>query len=155
MKEGLKREKEIISEYVSLQKHKGKDVEVAPCGLIVSGTHGFLAASPDGIITDHSGTPSGGLIEVKLIFVDNNETLIDCAMRKHIVVFDKTSPLGMDINKRHKYYYQVQQQMFASKKQWTVFSSRVQLSCQTNLSSLTMTYWQSKSHLMLNFGHQC
>ena len=34
MKEGLRREKEIISEYISLQKQKGKDLQVVPSGLI-------------------------------------------------------------------------------------------------------------------------
>ena len=50
-------------------------------------------------------------MEVKLIFLDCNETLLDCAKRKHIVVLNKESPLGIAINKQHKYYYQVQQQM--------------------------------------------
>ena len=36
MKEGLRREKEIINEYISLQKQKGKDIQVVPSGLIVS-----------------------------------------------------------------------------------------------------------------------
>lgn len=58
MKEGLRREKEIINEYISLQKQKGKDIEVVPSGLIVSATHQFLAASPDGIVTDPSEIPS-------------------------------------------------------------------------------------------------
>ena len=121
MKEGLRREKEIINEYISLQKQKGKDIQVVPSGLVVSATHGFLAASPDGIVTDPSEIPSEGLVEVKLIFLDCNETLLDCAKRKHIVVLDKESPLGIAINKQHKYYYQVQQQMFTSNKEWTVF----------------------------------
>ena len=51
MKEGSRREKEIISEYISLQKQRGKGIQVVPSGLIVSATHGFLAASPDGITT--------------------------------------------------------------------------------------------------------
>ena len=131
MKEGLRREKQIINEYISLQKQKGKDIQVVPSGLIVSATHGFLAASPDEIVTDPSEIPSEGLVEVKLIFLDCNETLLDCAKRKRIVVLNEESPLGITINKQHKYYYQVQQQMFTSNKEWTVFLI----------------------HLMLNFGH--
>lgn len=34
---------------------------------------------------------------------------------------NKESPLGIAINKQYKYYYQVQQQMFTSNKEWTVF----------------------------------
>ena len=121
MKEGLRREKEIINEYISLQKQKGKDIQVVRSGLIVSATHGFLVASPDGIVTDPSEIPSEGLVEVKLIFLDCNETLLDCAKRKRIVVLNKESPLGIAINRQHKYYYQVQQQMFTSNKECTVF----------------------------------
>ena len=88
--------------------------------MIVSATHGFLAASPDGIVTDPSEIPSEGLVEVKLIFLDCNETLLDCAKRKRIVVLNKASPLGKASNKQHKHYYQVQHQMFASNKEWTV-----------------------------------
>lgn len=68
-KEDLRREKKIIDKYTSLQKQKGKE-EVVPSGLMVSATHGFLGASPDGIVTDHSENPSEGLVEVKLIFLD-------------------------------------------------------------------------------------
>ena len=60
-------------------------------------------------------------MEVKLIFLDCNETLLDCAKRKRIVVLNKESPLGIAINRQHKYYYQVQQQMFTSNKECTVF----------------------------------
>ena len=42
MKEGLRREKQIINEYISLQKQKGKDIQVVPSGLIVSAPMDFL-----------------------------------------------------------------------------------------------------------------
>ena len=58
---------------------------------------------------------------MKLIFLDCNETLLDCAKRKRIVVLKKASPLGIAINKQHKFYYQVQQQMFTCNKEWTAF----------------------------------
>ena len=47
--------------------------------------------------------------------------MLDCAKRKRIVVLDKENPLGIAINKQQKYDYQVQQQMFTSNKEGTVF----------------------------------
>lgn len=89
--------------------------------MIASATHGFLAVFPDGIVSDHFENSSECLVEVKLSFLDCNETLLDCAKRKRIVVLNKESPLEIFINKQHKYYYPVHQQMFASNKEWTLF----------------------------------
>ena len=49
----------------------------------ISKTHGFLGASPDGIITDQEeSTP--GVVEFKYIQVKPGETLTDVLLRQHI-----------------------------------------------------------------------
>jgi len=55
---------------------------------------------------------------VKYVQVIPNENLNDSLLRKRICV--KTDGL-LELNTKHKYYYQVQQQMFVAERKWTDF----------------------------------
>lgn len=119
MKEGLLREHSIIAEYIKTKKMAKQNVEVKPCGLFISKSHNFLAASPDGLVCDvDSPDPnSSGLVEAKLVFLEENETLCQALVRKRIFLPDPTDG-QLVINVKHKYHFQVQQQMFVAEKQW-------------------------------------
>ena len=53
MNEGLQKEGEIESLYIMAQQKSGhKNLSVEPCGLFISQTHEFLAATPDGLVSD-------------------------------------------------------------------------------------------------------
>ena len=74
-------------------------------------THGFLGGSPDGIVIDTKAVDTSGLIEMKYIQTQETETLNDALVRKRICVLENNS---IKINNKHQYYYQIQQQMFAT-----------------------------------------
>lgn len=61
MKQGLKDEKKIILEY-----ENKLDCKVSETGFVISQSHPFLGASPDGEV-------DGGLVEMKRIFTDGSE----------------------------------------------------------------------------------
>ena len=86
------------------QGHCGLKVE--NCGFFVAKNHGFLGASPDGLVTDPSIENPLGVIEVKNVTVKDSEELSLALVRKSICKKD-----GM-VNERHMYYYQIQQQLF-------------------------------------------
>lgn len=78
-----------------------------------------LAASPDGLVynADSTEPSSSGLIEIKLVFLKENETLHDGLIRKRIFLPGSTDG-QLVINQKHKYHYQVQQQLFVTQKSW-------------------------------------
>jgi hypothetical protein len=103
MKQGLEDEKQITTLYENKM-----GCRVNETGFIISKSHPFLGASPDGEV-------DGGLIEIKRIF-SNGLTLSDAACKRNIC---NTSKNGLVVNKNHKFYYQVQLQMFCAECEWT------------------------------------
>ena len=75
-----------------LAETKEKDLEVVPCGLIVSATHGFRATRPGGIVIGISVSFGRGETYF-LVFDCNRQTLPDCANRKHIFFFEQGKPI--------------------------------------------------------------
>ena len=89
MKEGLSREGAVIAEYIKSRKLNNQNVLVKPCGLF----------------------------EINLVFLKENETLHDGLIRKRIFLPGSTDG-QLVINQKHKYHYQVQQQLFVTEKSW-------------------------------------
>ena len=64
MREGIENEDLIISQYTEKMRKEGHaGLEVNSCGLFVCKTHGFLGASPDGLVTDPSSENPLGLVK--------------------------------------------------------------------------------------------
>lgn len=60
---GLRNESLVVTEYIERKRLNKEKVDVEKMGLVVSSEHPFLAASPDGKVTDENG--NCGLIEIK------------------------------------------------------------------------------------------
>ena len=119
MREGIENEELTISHYIGKMKNDGHEgLEVQSCGFLVSKSHGFLGASPDGLVTDPSCKNPLGLVEVKNIKLKENENLMMALVRKGICNKDG------NINKSHQYYYQIQQQAFVADRTWCDFVVR-------------------------------
>ena len=103
MKEGLLREPFVIEEYTEAKTINNQKVVVKPCGLFVSKSKPFLAASPDGLVynVDSTGQNSCGLIEVKLVFLKENETLNQGLIRRRMFLHDTTNG-HLVINQKHQ-----------------------------------------------------
>ena len=107
MKEGIEMEPKIIERFC---KEMGNVVK--KCGYFILETHPFLGASPDGI------TDKGFLVEVKKVTSKYGESMETTLCRLGIY---KQSHGNISLNKNHKYFYQIQQQQFCSKKKQTHF----------------------------------
>ena len=93
------------------------------CGLIVSTTHPWLAATPDGFVHDPNCTPQNELVEYKNPHTCRGETIEDAMANKKIKFL--TVDNGSVILKRsHPYYYQVQTATLCSRTQWCDFVVR-------------------------------
>ena len=77
-----------------------------PCGLFISKSHNYLAASPDGLVYNADSTElnSSGLVEIKVVFLKENETLYQALIRKRIFLPGSTDG-HLVINQKHKYHY--------------------------------------------------
>ncbi|CAH3182275.1 unnamed protein product [Porites lobata] len=119
MKDGIENKELTISQYVEKMKKDGHEgLKVQSCGFLVCKSHGFLGASPDGLVTDESCKSPLGMVEVKNIKLKENETLKMALVRKGIC-----NKNGI-INKSHQYYYQIQQQAFVAARTWCDFVVR-------------------------------
>lgn len=99
MQQGLEDESKILRMY---ENRIG--CEVNKVGFIISSTHPFLGASPDGEVHEKC------LVEAKRIF-PGTMTLEEAVCSRGIC---KKTDSGLIVNKNHAYYYQVQQQLFCS-----------------------------------------
>lgn len=86
--------------------------------MFISKHHGFLGASPDGLVQDPSAEDTEGLLELKYIQMGKQESLEEALVRKGIC---KKCEDGVTLNVRHKYYFQTQQAMFVVERKWTDF----------------------------------
>ena len=102
MKEGIVMEPQIIKRFSEKTGHK-----ITKCGFFISEKCPFLGASPDGI------TEEGNIIEVKKVTSKGNEDASDTLCRLGIY---QRKGSDIFINKKHRYYHQIQQQLFCANK---------------------------------------
>lgn len=107
MKEGIEWEPKIIEKFTNETGH-----QVKKTGFLISESHPFLGASPDGM------TDKGNLVEIKKVTSREGENLQDTMCRLYIYKRNEDQLL---INKTHKYFYQIQQQLFCGKLQYCHF----------------------------------
>ena len=118
---GRKSERQAISSYVYYQQSKGKFVQIESCGLYIDKEFPWLAASPDGIVTDLSRASHGkGCLEIKCPYVCEKQTVSDAC--RNISGFCLTVKDGRtELSKSHMYFYQVQTQLHVTGLLWCDF----------------------------------
>ena len=100
MKEGIEWEPRIIERFMKETGH-----QVRKSAFVLSERHPLPGASPHGI------TQEDKLVEVKMVVSKEGE---DLAETMCILSIYKKDGDGISINKNHKYFYQVQQQLFCT-----------------------------------------
>ena len=95
--------------YKKTMIYQGFPINVAEVGLRVSHTQPYLAASLDGIVSCKS--EKWGL-EIKCPFSKYNSSLDDAIKDRNF--FLKQTSEGVKLKRRHKYFFQVQGEMFCA-----------------------------------------
>ena len=126
---GIQNESLAIQAYLSYQCQQGNDsITVGPSGILVSETHPFLGATPDGTIYDPLNfNQPFGFLEVKCPYSHRNRTPIEassssgfcCAIQSSDSNHSNTQVLRLRQN--HIYYAQVQGQMAVGGRPWCDF----------------------------------
>jgi len=92
-------------------------ISVKPSGLVIHPEHHWLAASPDGLVTDPSAPDPTGIVEFKNPYRYREMSLRDAAHEaKEFCLTISTSSLRLKHS--HQYYYQIQAAMFCTRVKW-------------------------------------
>ncbi len=83
------------------------DCKVDKVGIIISKSHPFIAASPDGMVGDI-------VIEVKCPYSAKHRTINNVSVPYLVLVNNNNDDLMLD--KKHDYFYQIQGQLFVTEK---------------------------------------
>ena len=113
---GCDHEKSAINEYLKTMSEAHDNIQVNESGLILNPAHPHLGASPDGLVVcDCCGE---GCIEVKCPYC-----IRDCKLDETVVIKTclKESDGTFQLNRAHKYYYQVQTQLLLSDNDYVDF----------------------------------
>lgn len=126
---GIQNEPLAIQAYLAHQRQQGKDnIIVGPSGFLVSETHPFLGATPDGTIYDSSNKNQPfGFLEVKCPYSHRNRTPIEaastpgfcCSIELH--ESGDTNTQVLKLRQNHIYYAQIQGQMAVGGRTWCDF----------------------------------
>ena len=137
MKEGIEAESRIISEF-----EKDTGLTVHKSGFVISETHPFLGASPDGIIDNHT------IVEVKNIQVKEGESHEDAMCRLGVY---KKNGSAIEINKNHGYYHQIQQQLFCTQSNSCHFIVSSAISTHREVITFDSGFWNDILPKLENF----
>ena len=124
MLQGLEEEDAIADSFIDKMEEEGNhNFSFIRCGFFISKTHGFLGASPDRIAHDLTEeTP--GVAEFKFIQVKDGETLSGVLIKQHICVKSQGGSFSLQLNRNHKYFYQLYHQMFVTEFHWGIFIAK-------------------------------
>ena len=105
---GSSKEDETRQMYETYQRQNGHpELTVTKCGLFVSLTNAWLAASPDGAVHDPSNThDNNGLLEIKNPFSVWEKTLTEACANSSFCLEIKEDTYKLKV--RHDYYFQIQ-----------------------------------------------
>lgn len=147
MREGINNESLAVTQYVHKMQQEGHcGLKVENCGFFVSKKNGIVGASPDGLVTDPVSENPLGIIEVKNITVNSNESLLTALVRKSICTKEG------EVNRSHKYFYQVQQQLYVVNRSWCDFvvrGSNGKLFCKR--VPFDQSWWSEKLKVLESF----
>uniref|UniRef100_A0A8B9UPJ4 YqaJ viral recombinase domain-containing protein n=1 Tax=Anas zonorhyncha TaxID=75864 RepID=A0A8B9UPJ4_9AVES len=110
---GIRNEKAAVRAYEQLKSQEvGRPVRVEDCGLFIHKEKTWLAASPDGVVTEADTGKPLGLLEVKCPYKHRNRTVREaCKDRDFCLRVDGDS---YALKRDHDYFTQVQCQMAAA-----------------------------------------
>ena len=122
---GLEQEEHSVGVYTSWLHDRGSPNPIIniKCGLVVCTTHPWLAATPDGWVTDLEASPSQGLVEFKNPYSYRGLALRDAIAAKKCDCLAINNG-RIELKRTHSYYYQIQMAMFCTKTEWCDFLLR-------------------------------
>ena len=122
---GLQQEEIGASIYTTWLHNRGSPTSIVntQCGLVVCRAHPWLAATPDGWVSDPSVSPSQGLVEFKNPYSYRDLAVSDAVLSKKCECLTINNG-RIELKRTHSYYYQTQIAMFCTRTKWCDFFLR-------------------------------
>ena len=122
---GLQQEEHSVSIYTTWLHNRGSPTPTVDtkCGLVVCTAHPWLAATPDGWVSDPAASPSQGLIELKNPYSYRDLAVSDAVVNKKCDCLTINNG-SVELKRTHSYYYQIQIAMFCTRTKWCDFFLR-------------------------------
>ena len=120
---GLSAEPTTVQEYILEKAKNNISVKVTALGLVIHREHHFMAASPDGMVTELE-TGDTGLLEVKNLLYNKRILLKQAAKSSSFCL--KFGEGKLHLRHSHKYYHQCQGLLNITEKPWIDFVVRVE-----------------------------
>ena len=119
---GISQEEATAVKYIEYKTKNGSPgISVnTNCGLAKSPVHPWLAATPDGFVTDPQSTPPKGLVEFKNPYSYKTMKVIDTIKTKKNTCLSITND-KLSLKRTHNYFYQFQTAMLCIKMKWCDF----------------------------------
>ena len=114
--------------------------------------HNWLAASPDGLVTDPAAPDPAGIVEFKNPYRHRDILLRDAASAAKdfcLTVNTQTSPLRLKHS--HNYYYQIPAAMFCTRVKWCDFVVRTNVDLHVQRVPWDPQFWLSVLPKLHNF----
>lgn len=110
--------------YQEVKRSSLTGIRVHSCGLVIDPVHSWLAASPDGLVTDPSSPADpAGIVEFKNPYKQRGMGVKEAANKcKDFCLKEKDDCLKL--KRTHHYYYQIQATMYCTKRKWCDFVVR-------------------------------
>ncbi|KAL4720785.1 hypothetical protein ACJJTC_015668 [Scirpophaga incertulas] len=136
IKHGKDSEKIAIKQLETQEK-----IKIEPCGLFIDEEIPFLGATPDGLSSNDHDT----IIEIKCPLTAYKIGLED-AIKNRKVTFWKDTKHGLQINKNHQWYYQIQGQLHVTKRSKCLFAvwSNENSPLKTEIIKRDDIFWKEK-----------
>ena len=148
---GSAKEQETIQQYITHQRRNGHPhLRVDRCGLSISLTNPWLAASPDGIVNDLSDTPQSlGLVEIKNPHSMREKTLAE-ACKTSTFCLERKDNL-YTLKKKHDYFFQVQCQLYCTNRDWCDFVLRTNKEIHIERIQRNKKWWGTQMEKLRKF----
>ena len=99
-------------------RKSGPTMILTRSGLVIHPEHGWLACSPDDLVSD-TVAESQGLVEYKCPYSARDITVEEACKKKDFMCMLNSGKVTL--KRTHKYYYQVQGQMAITRRRWCDF----------------------------------
>ena len=135
-----------ISKYVEYQKSNGHpDLTVCASGFIVSTSHPFLGASPDGAVYDPSNSLQPfGFLEIKCPYSARDMSPLEACMNSGFCCRVDSTTECVRLKESHTYFSQVQGQMAIGCRPWCDFVLYTNKGISVEKISFNESFWNDK-----------
>ena len=114
---GIQKESQAVHDYTEHSKLEHVSLRVQESGFVINPDIPYMGASPDGVVScDCCGK---GVLEVKCPFKHRNNTIAEACEDKEFCLKKDVNNIFLD--KKHKYYYQIQTQLLVSNADYCDF----------------------------------